>query len=234
MSKKNKSNINTNDIIEDEKNVKKVHKKNKSKSNNKCNSKNEHKSKSVHEKSTEYQNINRKEKKQKRVNEEQNGEVEEDNNSENCDIHDSVHRDENQEEQEQEVELNDIIKNRLKKKIISWMDYDDKIKQLNTKTKKYKDAKKQQEELIIDMINKLGIGSKKLAVNDENNNFRGDVYRYKSITKGAIKEDIIKDALMEAIRNEDKVNQLIKKIDSKRPINERYYLKRTNKNKDKK
>jgi len=82
------------------------------------------------------------------------------------------------------------------------------------------------------MITKLGMEDNKIDVHDENNNIRSRVYRHKSVTKGSLKEDIIKDALMEAIRDEKKVDQLVKKIESKRPINERYYLKRTKGNQD--
>lgn len=124
------------------------------------------------------------------------------------------------------------IREKLKNKINNWLDYDDKIKDLNVKLKKYKDAKKQQEDVIINMLTKLGMEDNKIDVHDDNNNLRSRVYRYKSVTKGSIKEDIIKDALMEAIRDEKKVDQLVKKIESKRPINERYYLKRTKGNKD--
>jgi hypothetical protein len=133
----------------------------------------------------------------------------------------------NNEEPAEDIQLGAKTRERLKKKIISWMDFDDKIKDLNAGIKKYKDAKKQQEELIITMITKLGMDEKKIDVHDDSNNLRGRVYRHKSVTKGALKEDIIKDALMEAIRDEKKVDQLVKKIESRRPINERYYLKRT-------
>jgi hypothetical protein len=125
------------------------------------------------------------------------------------------------------VKLDDKTTQRLKKKIVDWLDYDDKIKTLNSKTKKYKDAKKQQEEIIIKMITKLQMEDTKIDVHDDQNNFRSRVYKHKSVTKEALKENIIKDALMEAIRDEKKVDQLIKKIDSKRPMKERYYLKRT-------
>ena len=130
------------------------------------------------------------------------------------------------------VRLEDKTKERLKGKIMEWLDYDDKIKILNAKAKRYKDAKKQQEELILKMISKLGVNDTKIDVHNDENEFCGRVYRHKSSTKGALKEDIIKDALMEVFRDEKKVVQLLKKIDSKRPINERYYLKRTKGNKD--
>ena len=132
----------------------------------------------------------------------------------------------------EEIRLGAKTRDRLKKKIVNWLDCDDKIKELNAKVKKYKDAKKQQEEIIINMITKLGMDEKKIDVHDDDDNLRGRVYRHKSITKGALKEDIIKEALMEAIRDEKKVDQLVKKIESRRPINERYYLKRTKGSKD--
>lgn len=121
---------------------------------------------------------------------------------------------------------------RLKRKINSWMDYDDKIKQLNAKSKKYKDAKKQQEEFILRVLVKLEEESKvdalKIDVESDNGEARGRVYRHKSQTREPLKENIIKDALMEYfVGNEKKVDQLLKKIDKKRPIKERYYLKRT-------
>ncbi len=112
------------------------------------------------------------------------------------------------------------------------MDYDDKIKELNNKTKKYKDAKKQQEETILKMLNKLGVGENKIDVHDRDDNLRGRVYKHKSVTTGAIKGEIIQKVLMEVIRNEKAVSQLVKKIEEARPQNERYYLKRTKGNKE--
>ena len=155
------------------------------------------------------------------------------------DQYDSNQEYEEEEDDEEEVsvkqnklQLATKTRERLKNKINSWLDYDDKIKELNVKTKKYKDAKKTQEDVIITMITKLGMEDNKIDVHDDSDNLRGRVYRHKSVTKGTLKEDIIKDALMEAIRDEKKVDQLVKKIESKRPINERYYLKRTKGTKD--
>lgn len=156
-----------------------------------------------------------------------------DNYSENEEIESDAGGSEiDEEDEEVEVKpkvrtIDEKTKQRLKSKIGDWLDYDDKIKVLNAKTKKYKDAKKQQEELIIKMLTKLDMGETKIDVTDNKNNFRSRVYRHKSVTKEALKENIIKDALMEAIHDEKKVDQLVKKIDSKRPIKERYYLKRT-------
>lgn len=139
------------------------------------------------------------------------------------------------------IEDNNLNKNRisnkskehLKSKIHIWLDNDDKIKDLNAKVKKYKERKKAQEDLIIKLIDKFGITEEtKIDIHDNNNELRGRVYKQKSVTKGSLKEDIIKSALMELIKDESKVDQLVKKIESKRPINERYYLKRTRGNKN--
>lgn len=198
-----------------------------------------------HKKSTQHKQSTLKQNKQKKQN---NSDVDyiDDFDLEDADIvsedqYDSNQRyEEGEENEENEYEssakpkmvLAEKTRDRLKNKINSWLDFDDKIKELNAKSKKYKDAKKQQEDNIIEMLTKLGMEDNKIDVHDTKDNLRGRVYRYKSITKGGIKEDIIKDALMEAIRDEKKVDQLVKKIESKRPINERYYLKRTKGNKD--
>lgn len=150
----------------------------------------------------------------------------------NADIDAEIDENVDETELDRRKAINDKNFIRLKDKIMKWLDNDDKIKELNLVLKKYKQAKKEQEEFIIDMITRMGVDDRKIDVHNDDNQLRGRVYRHKSVTKGAIKEDIIKKALMEAIQDETKVNQLVKKIESKRPINERYYLKRTKGNKD--
>lgn len=123
--------------------------------------------------------------------------------------------------------LDEKTTNRLKKHVSKWLDYDDKIKSLNLEIKKIKTIKKDQEDIIINMIMKLGMDETKIDVQSDTGDLRARVYRHKSVTKGPLKGDIIKDALLELIPNEKKVSQLVKKIESTRPLNERYYLKRT-------
>lgn len=111
---------------------------------------------------------------------------------------------------------------RLKEKVLIWLNNDDKIKEYNKKVKVFKDKKKEHEEKILEMIDALGINEDKMDIDN-----RGRVYKSKSVTKGALKEDMIKNALLEVIKSEKQVDQLVKKIESKRPVVERYYLKRT-------
>ena len=60
--------------------------------------------------------------------------------------------------------INDETVRDLKSKIVAWLDYDDKIKDINKKAKKYKDAKKNQEETIINMITKLELNDAKINI----------------------------------------------------------------------
>lgn len=115
----------------------------------------------------------------------------------------------------------------LKKNIESWIKDDDKIKELNILSKEYKDSKKEKEKEILSLIKKLGMEEAKLDVTNKRGDVTARVYRHTSITKSAIKEDLLKDALMEIYQSETKSDQIIKKIDSKRKLNERFYLKRT-------
>lgn len=123
--------------------------------------------------------------------------------------------------------LDNKMRMKLKEKILQWIEYDDKIKLLASKNKKYKEAKNAQELQIMKLINFLGLDEEKLDIRDDSKNVKCRVYQQKSISKGSIKEDIVKDALMEVIKDENRVSQLVSKIENKRPINERIYLKRT-------
>lgn len=142
-------------------------------------------------------------------------------------VNDNDDDDDDEEIRPKQMKLAEKTREHLKRKITEWLDCDDKIKLMNAKVKQYKDEKKRQEEFIIKVITKLGMEESKINIHDENKQLRSRVYRHKSVTKGAIKENIIKDALMESIRDEKRVEYLIKKIEQKRPVNERYYLKRT-------
>jgi hypothetical protein len=164
---------------------------------------------------------------------------EEVNEEEEDDEEDDEENDDENDDDESESEIPDEkipkldkkTNERLKRKITEWMDYDDKIKIINNKLKKYKDAKKKQEETVLEMIDKLNIDSTPINIYDDNQNMKGRVYKYKSVTKESIKDATIKEALLEVIRDEKKVDQLIKKIDSRRETKTRYYLKRTKGNK---
>lgn len=116
-----------------------------------------------------------------------------------------------------------VLKNHIK----VWLECDTKIKELNAIIKEEKDLKKEKEKIALRMIMKLGMDGAKLDITDNKGNVTARVYKHKSVTKSAIKEELLKDTLMEVFQNEKKVDQIVKKVDSKRRINERFYLKRT-------
>lgn len=135
---------------------------------------------------------------------------------------------ENEQPEKPEGKIADEHKVFLKNKIVAWMNKDDQIKEYGAKIKVLKQKKKKEEEYILNLIDRLGVGNSKIDVKDtKNGQLRGRVYKRTSTTKGPIKEDIIKSALMEVIHNERTVTQLVKKIDGKRKVTERHYLKRT-------
>lgn len=132
------------------------------------------------------------------------------------------HKEENsQEEEEEESEqISEKQKAKLKKNILMWIECDDKIKEFQVKSKIYKEKKKQIEEKVLSDIDRLNVQDSKLETE------RGNVFQSVSHTKGAIKADIIKDALKGYVKKERHIDELIKKIDTLRPIKERVYLKR--------
>lgn len=132
-----------------------------------------------------------------------------------------------EEEEEVEEEIDKKSIRRLKKKANEWLDYDDQIKELADKLKKYKKAKQEREEGLIKMMNYLKVGDQQLDVTNQDGKMRGRIYRHVSITKVPLKEDTIKDALMESIHDEKRVTQLMIKINKKRGSKERVYIKRT-------
>ena len=115
----------------------------------------------------------------------------------------------------------------LKSHIEVWLECDTRIKEMNALIKEQKDIKKKKERVALGMIAKLDMEGVKLDITDKKGKVVARVYKHKSVTKSAIKEDLLKDTLMEIFQNEKKVDQIVKKVDSKRRINERFYLKRT-------
>lgn len=130
-------------------------------------------------------------------------------------------------EESEEKVIDEKTRRRLQKKIGEWLDFDDKIKELNNRSKKYKDAKKQHEDDIIKTITKLKLSDNKFDITDDDGQIRSRVYKHKSEVKEALKDDLIKETLMEICKDENKVDQLIIKMHDKRQPKTRFYLKRT-------
>jgi ABC-type Fe2+-enterobactin transport system substrate-binding protein len=135
-------------------------------------------------------------------------------------------------EEESVEEMDQKTKEQLKNFASKWIDYDDKIKELNGKVAKIKKLKKQNEVSLLKIINQYESDENKIKINikDPNDELRGRVYRYKSTTKEPLKQDVIKRGLLEALGDQTKVDEMYKKIESKRRDIHRNYIKRTNGN----
>ena len=96
---------------------------------------------------------------------------------------------------------------------------DDKIKEMDRQKKEYRDKKKQQELIIIEVMCRYEF--------DECKTGKNKITKTVSKSRGPLKPDILKAGLLEVLKDEQKADILVAKILDKRPIVERTYLKRT-------
>lgn len=128
----------------------------------------------------------------------------------------------------EEIEVSQETINMLKTQIQAWMDYDDKLKELAKKSKKYRDAKKKQEETILKVITSLGFEEDPvIEVTDKAGKIRGKVSRVKSSKTEPYGPKNIKAALMEMYKDEKKADEMFEKINKMRKSEDRFHLKRT-------
>ncbi len=123
-----------------------------------------------------------------------------------------------------------IMTNRrvLKRRLTAWLDYDDRIKSAQDQIKEYRQEKKEKEEQILKLMQKMGMETgDPVIVTDDKKKIRASVHKFESKTKTGLKEETIKNALMETLKKEKQVDQIMKKIEGKRETKSRFYLKRT-------
>ena len=107
----------------------------------------------------------------------------------------------------------------FKKKVLKWLEIDDQIREIRSKTKELNTEKKQHEEYILSFLEQ--VGEKELAVSD------GKLRRNVSKTKKPLSKDTIQKALTELVKDKDKANTMTEHITNSRPTVERINLKRT-------
>lgn len=137
---------------------------------------------------------------------------------------------EQNEEVEEENTEEDEDKNakrikKIKGLIREWIGTDEVIKTYNQKIKKHKDAKKEIEEKILVLIEKTGLEEHKFTMKHDDGVQR--IYRAKSVSKGAYKEDMIRESMMSIIGKEKVVDKVFEELEGKRQVKERFYLKKT-------
>lgn len=125
-----------------------------------------------------------------------------------------------------EDKINEIDEKKFKEIVIAWVGLDDQIRKANEKIKDMKGEKKQLEEYILEFMEKYEEDTVTLH--------NGLLKRNVAQSKGALKEDLIQEAINELVKDNDKSYQMTQFIMQKRPINERVSLKRTIKKERKK
>lgn len=111
------------------------------------------------------------------------------------------------------------VSNDFKKKVSEWVSLDDKIKNMVKDIKECKEQKKQIENDILENMDNLN-----LVILDIGN---GKIRKNISKTKGALKEETIKDSLFQIFKDDNQASTTTQIILDSRPIVETTRLKRT-------
>ena len=107
----------------------------------------------------------------------------------------------------------------FKKKVLKWLEIDDEIRSIRSKTKDLTKEKKQYEESILSFLE--NVGEKELNVKD------GKLRRNVSKTKAPLNKASIQKALTEIVKDKSKADSMTDHIINSRPVVERVNLKRT-------
>lgn len=128
------------------------------------------------------------------------------------------------------VEISYEVAELLKNEVHTWMDYDDKIKQLGDKRKKYVVAKKKKEETIIKILSSICDDDMPPIeiVDPESGKLRGKISKIKKVQPSPYNVKCIKSALMEIYKDEEAVSDILTRINNKRTVKDIQKLKRTN------
>lgn len=111
------------------------------------------------------------------------------------------------------------ISESFKKKVSEWVNIDDKIKKIIKESKELKEEKKKLENDILQNMDDLNL----LILDVGNGKLRKNI----SKTKGALKEEIIKDSLFQIFKDDTQATQATQIILDSRPMIETTRLKRT-------
>lgn len=146
--------------------------------------------------------------------------------TEKSDIEENIINKTDEEVSEENIE---DIEKVFKEMVINWVKIDDKIRVINDELKDLKSEKKQFEDYILGVMDKMDEDTVTLS--------NGLLKKNVSQSKGSIKEELIQEAINEITKDADKAYEMTQYIIQKRPISEKIALKRTirrdNKNKKK-
>lgn len=110
--------------------------------------------------------------------------------------------------------------------VVKFVKIDDLIRKKQEELSELKKQRKPCEEFILKYLDKTDLNT--IEITD------GKLRKNKSETKKALSQDIIKDTLTELLKDPLKVDEALKKMEDKRPLNVHTNLKRTGKREKKK
>jgi hypothetical protein len=113
----------------------------------------------------------------------------------------------------------DVVPDEFREKVVVYLDCDDEIKKLNEKLKELKLKKKDSEDYILTNFDKFKTNAIEIKGNRLN--------KVSKEVKKSCKPDAIKETLNEEINDSKKVNQICEKLESKRNMETKCSLKRT-------
>lgn len=127
----------------------------------------------------------------------------------------------NSDEEDNET-IDDVkIPKEFQENVVKFVKIDDLIRKKQEEMSELKKQKKPCEEFILKYLDKTDLNT--IEITD------GKLRKNKSETKKALNNDIIKETLTEFLKDPIKVEEALKKLEDKRPLNTHTNLKRTGK-----
>lgn len=109
--------------------------------------------------------------------------------------------------------------------VVKYVKLDDVIRKKQSELSELKDQRRPSEEYILKYLDNIGENMIEIST--------GKLRKNKSETKKALSQDIIQKVLLESVKDEAQVEEILKKMEETRPLNTHVNLKRTGPQKNK-
>lgn len=123
--------------------------------------------------------------------------------------------------------LDDQTRRKIKANANIWFDLDDALKNLGKQAKTLRKKKTELGKKLLKIQEDNGVEDAKFDVEGKDGKVRGRLSNTLSVTRGPITQKLIETVIMEYSVKETMAKQIAKKIEERRPVKERRYLKRT-------
>lgn len=138
------------------------------------------------------------------------------------DVISEIDKDESISEEDDNETIDDVkVPKEFQENVVKFVKLDDLIRKKQEELSELKKQKKPCEEYILKYLDKTDLNT--IEITD------GKLRKNKSETKKSLSQDIIKETLTELLKDPIKVDEALKKMEDKRPLNVHTNLKRTGK-----